>query len=208
MHQAGNTQEEERIAAKVQGQSARLAKILKGLAEVALVADRSGEVLDILAHEGDTIQAGDPALRMRGTGCRVVFELPREERTRARRLGFCVVEVEGYAFDCTLAGAPDETRVTVEIASIPPSFAGKPAHLARSRFEGAVVLPASAIRGTGGKDRVLLVAPSGRAETRFVAIADKSPSEVIVIQGLDAGDEVILEAPHAVQSGMSVRASQ
>jgi multidrug efflux pump subunit AcrA (membrane-fusion protein) len=194
MHQVGNTAEEERQAAKVEVRKARIAKTLRTLAQVAVVASTAGEVEETFTREGETVEAGSLALRLRSAGHRATFELPRAQAAEARRLGFCQVGVDGYVFDCAQAEERgDETHVSVEIASLPPTLLGRPARLARARFDGAVALPASAVLNVGPRHQVLVVSPRGRVEARRVTVAEQSPTESIVIQGLDAGENVILD---------------
>ena len=205
MHQVGNAKEEERQVAKVELRNAKIAKTLRDLAEVAVVVDVPGEVEETFAREGDLVEAGHPALRLRSAGFRVTFELSRQQAAFARRLGFCQVEVEGYVFGCTqLQEKADETHASVEVASLPAALLGKAAHLARLRFEGAFALPATAIVRTGSRDEVFVVSSQSRAELRPVNVAERDASEVIVVQGLDAGDHVVVEVVPGLRAGAQV----
>lgn len=205
MHQVGNTAEEERQAAKVEVWKARVGKTLGTLASVAVVASTAGEVEEIFTAEGDTVEAGSLALRLRSSGHRATFDLTRGQAAEARRLGFCQVGVEGYVLDCTKAQSQnDDGRVVVEIASLPAGLVGRPARLARARFDGAVVLPAATVLNAGRRRQVLVVSPSGRVEARPVTVAEESANEAIVIQGLDAGENVILAPTPNLRPGARV----
>jgi len=208
MHQVGNIQEEEKQVAKVEQRNERIATTLRALADVAVVADAPGVVEQTFAREGDTVAAGSPALSLRAAGFRADFELPRQQAAFARRLGFCQVEAEGYVFDCvqiqTSSESPGETHVGVEISAVPPSLVGKAAHLARARFERAFVVPLAAIVHTGSRDEVLVVSRQARIEPRAVTVAERDTSEAIVVQGLDAGDNVVIEAAPGLRAGAQV----
>jgi multidrug efflux pump subunit AcrA (membrane-fusion protein) len=206
MNQVGNTKEEEQQAAQVEERTAKIAKTLRALANVAVVANDPGQVEEALAHEGDIVQAGSPALRLRSAGFRVAFDLPRGEAALARRLGFCAVEVDGYIVDCNpVSTNADDARVSVDVAAIPPSLLDKPARLARARFVGAFVVPAAAIARTGGRDQVLVISLEGQTEARPVTVAERNATEAILVQGLDAGDRVVIEGPAGLSAGMPVR---
>jgi hypothetical protein len=206
MNRVGNTKEEERQAATLDERNAKIAKTLRALASVAVVANDPSQVEETLAHEGDVVQAGSPALRLRSAGFRITFNLPRADSTRARRLGFCHVEVDGYENDChPVAANSEDTRVSVDVESVPPSLLDKPAHLARIRLSGASVVPAAAILRSGSSDQVLVVSPKGQAEARPVTVAERNAAEAILIQGLDTGDRVIVEAPASLAAGMPIR---
>jgi hypothetical protein len=207
MHQVGNAKEEERHAAKAEIRNARIAKTLRALADVAVVVSAPGVVDETFAREGDSVEAGSPALRLRAAGFRATFEFSPRQAAQARRLGFCQVESEGYVFDCTQIQADgDETHLGVEIASLPQSLLGKAAHLARARFEGAFVIPLAAVVRTGSRDEVLLVSQQARVEPRPVTISERDATEAIVVQGLDAGDHVIVEATPGLRAGVQVSA--
>jgi len=205
MHQVGNSKEEERHAAKAEIRAARIAKTLRALADVAVVVNAPGVVEETFAREGDTVEAGGPALRLRSAGFRATFEFSRQQAAQARRLGFCQVESDGYIFDCAqIQDGGDETHLGVEIASPPQSLLGKAAHLARARFEGAFVVPTAAVVRPGSRDEVLLVSQQSRVEPRPVTISERDATEAIVVQGLDAGDHVIVEAAPGLRTGAPV----
>jgi UDP-N-acetyl-D-mannosaminuronate dehydrogenase len=77
--------------------------------------------------------------------------------------------------------------------------------LARARFAEAFLVPTSALARVGNADRVLLVAPTGRAEVRSVTVADRTAADAVITQGLDAGDAVIIETSQPVGAGARVR---
>jgi hypothetical protein len=205
MHQVGNTKEEERQVAKIELRNERIGKTLRALADVAVLVDAPGVVEETFAREGDTVTAGSPALRLHRAGFRATFEFPRQQAASARRLGFCQVEAEGYVFDCTQTQEDsDETHVSVAIAEVPASLAGKAGHLARARFEGAFAAPLAAIVHTGSRDEVLVVSRQSRVEPRAVTVVERDASEAIVVQGLDAGDNIVIEAPPGLRAGTQV----
>jgi len=152
------------------------------------------------------VQPGAPAVRMRLAGWRASFELPRALVTRFRRQGWCAAEIEGRPAACNLApDGGDETHVVIELAPEVVTVPGQPVRLARARFAEAFLVPASALSRMGDSDRVLLVAPTGRAEVRNVAVADRSASDAVITQGLDAGDAVIIETSQPVVAGAQVQ---
>lgn len=205
MHQVGNSAEEERQVAKVEERKARIAKILRALAQVAVVASAAGEVEETFTREGETVEAGSLALHLRSAGHRATFELPGAQAAEARRLAFCQVGLDGYVLDCTPAhDRADDARISVEIPSLPAALLGRPARLVRARFDGAVALPAAAILNAGRHHQVFVVSPSGRVEVRPVTVAEQSATEAIVVQGLDAGENVILEPAPNLRPGARV----
>lgn len=205
MHQVGNSKEEERQLATVEARKAGIAQTLRELGAVAIVANAAGEVEESLVHEGQTVDRDSPAVRLRSPGFRVTLELGRAPAAAARRLGFCQVEVEGYLLDCSPAlAAGDETHVAVDLASVPPALVGKPAHLARARYNSATVLPVAALQVTGSRVGVFVVPVHTRLEMRPVVVADRDDAEAIVVQGLDPGDRVVIQPVQSLRPGLPV----
>jgi hypothetical protein len=206
MHQVGNTKEEERQVANVEVRNAKIAKTLHDLSNLAVVANAAGEVEETFAREGDQVRVDSQALRLRSAGFRSRFELPRGQAALASRLAFCQVEVDGYAFDCTqVQEGSDDNHVTVDVVTIPPALVGRPARLARARYDNALVVPLSAVLRTGNRDEIQVVSPQARVELRLVTVAERDATLAIVIQGLDAGENIVVGAPSGLRAGMKVR---
>lgn len=205
MHQVGNSKEEERQLAAVETRKAAIAKTLRELAAVAVVAVSPGEVDESLVREGDTVERGGSAIRLRSPGFRATLELPRAHAAAARRLGSCQVEVEGYLLDCTLApAAGDDTHVAIDLASVPPALVGKLAHLARARYNSATVFPVAALQTIGSHVGVFVVPGNARLELRPVVVADRDDIQAIVVQGLDGGERVVVEPATGLRPGLQV----
>jgi hypothetical protein len=161
----------------------------------AVVAAQPGEVAEALVNKGAPVKAGEPALRLKSSGYRAMFELPRADADKARQLGFCRIEIEGKPLDCSLAAeGGDETHVAIELPN-DPSLVGKTVRLARDRLDAVFSVPTSALVRVGESDRLFVVPPSGRAEMRVVAVADRGPTGATITQGLDVGDRVITDVP-------------
>jgi hypothetical protein len=81
---------------------------------------------------------------------------------------------------------------------------GQQLHLARKRYDGVFPAPLSAVAPTTESEgHVWLAAPNGTAEMRTVKIAE-SRDEVLIEQGLNVGDEVIVEPPRELVQGTLV----
>jgi hypothetical protein len=170
----------------------------------ALVAAQPGEVAAALVSRGATVKSGEPVLRLKSSGFRATFELPRADADKARQLGFCRVEVEGKPLDCSLAAeGGDETHVAIELPN-DPGLVDKSVRLARDRLDAVFLVPLSALVRVGESDRLYVVGASGRAEMRVVAVADRGPSGATVTQGLDVGDRVIVDVPAGLRADSRV----
>jgi hypothetical protein len=195
--------------AKVELGAGLVEQTQRALSRVAVVAQAANQVEATLATLGQTVQPGALAVRVRRPGWRANFELPRALATRFRKQGFCVAEIEGRPVGCELVpDGGDEDHVVIELAPGSATAAGQPLRLARARLADAFVVPASALSRVGKSDRVLVVAPSGRAEGRNVTVADRTAADAIITQGLDPGDAVIIETSEPVEAGARVRIAE
>jgi hypothetical protein len=191
---------------KVELSAGLIERTQRALSRVAVVAEAPNQVEATLATLGQTVRAGTPAVRMRRAGWRANFELPRTLAARVWKQGFCEAEIEGRPVGCDLVSdGGDETHVVIELAPEAATAAGQPARMARARFSDAFLVPAAALSRVGQSDRVLVVAPTGRAEVRNVTVADRTATDAVITQGLDAGDAVIIGTSEPVGAGARVR---
>lgn len=206
MHQAGNLAEEERQSSKVESRQIQVEKTLAELKQVAVVALGPGIVDQALAGVGQDIDAGSPAIRLRGSGLRASFALTRPQMASARKLPFCLLDIDGDVVDCNLREGADEAHVDVDVAlgAVPPSLLDKPAKLARARYEAAVMVPAAVVLHSGNHDEVWLVSPQSRLEARAVTVAERDASVAVVVQGLDPDDRIVIEGPASLRPGQAV----
>jgi hypothetical protein len=157
-------------------------------------------VTETLVARGATVKASDPVLRLKSSGIRAMFELPKADADKARQIGFCRVEIEGKHLDCSLAAeGGDETHVAIELPN-DPNLVGKTVRLARDRLDAVFSVPTSALVRVGETDRLYVVGPNNRAEMRVVAVADRGPTGATVTQGLDVGDRVIVDIPAGLRA--------
>jgi hypothetical protein len=148
-------------------------------------------------------------VELRGANpARARFDLSRGDAAHARRLGFCHAEIGGVGVTCAFAtGADDGGAIAIELSPSAVVEAGATVRLARARFDDVFVLPARAAVPAGQRDRVFIATERGRAEPRTVVIGDRTPGEIVVTQGLDPRDAVIVEPPPGLRANAKIRAS-
>jgi hypothetical protein len=208
MTQAGNRPEIRQAELKIAEKKRLIAEAGGGETKQGLVATSSGEVAAALVTPGTVVKAGAPAVRTKGKELRAEFELSREDANAIRHLGFCKIEVGGKPFDCSLsAEGGDETHVLLDVPADPEIAAGKPVRLAKARYDGAFVLPATALAPTKGSDRRVYVVKDGRAESYAVILADQTPTEIVITQGLEPNSAVIAEVPPTLKPRAPVKAT-
>ena len=206
---AGNVEQARHAQAKLEEQSGFVRQMLAAIARVAVVAQAPGRVEAVVAVVGQSVRPGAPAVRVRPAGWRARFELSRAQAAQARHVGFCRLEVEGQLLGCTLHADPaDDLHVQAELDEIDPHLAGKPARLARLRYESAFVLPSGALSRVGSADRVWVALPSSRVESRAVLVAEQGAGGAIVTQGLDPGEVVVIDPPAGLSAGALIRSTR
>jgi multidrug efflux pump subunit AcrA (membrane-fusion protein) len=208
MTKDGNRPEMRQAELKIAEKKRLIAEAQQGLSRQGVLATIPGEIAEALVTPGATVKPGAPAVRIKGTDWRAEFELSREDADRVRHLGFCRVEISGKPFDCSLSPeGGDETHVFIDLPSDAELAAGKPVRLAKARYDDVFVLPASALAPTKGSDRRVYVVKDGRVESYAVVLADQTPTEIVVKQGLDPGSAVVAEVPPALRPRSHVRAT-
>jgi hypothetical protein len=174
-----------------------------------IIAAGPGEIAETVVTVGAAVKPAATAARTKGTDWRAELELSHDESERLRHLGFCHVEIDGKPLECTLAAeGGDETHVVIDLAPDPAVTAGKPVRVARARFDGVFVLPASALVPTKGSDHRVFVAKDGHAEPTAVVIADQTSTDIVVSQGLEPGSAVILDPPPTLSPRESIHPTE
>jgi len=208
MTQENNRPEIRQAELKIAEKKRLIAEAEANLSRQGVVATTSGQVAEALVTPGTVVKPGSPAVRTKGNELRAEFELSRDDANAVRHLGFCRIEVGGKPFDCSLtAEGCDETHVLLDLPADPEITPGKPVRLAKARYDAAFVLPASALAPTKGSDRRVYVVKDGRAESYAVILADQTPTEIVVTQGLEPGSAVIAEVPPALKPRAPVKAT-
>jgi membrane fusion protein (multidrug efflux system) len=102
---------------------------------------------------------------------------------------------------------------TVEASFANPDLYLLPGQFARVRsqyevLEDVVVVPRKAISELQGLFRVFIVNSAGQVEAREVALGPQTGNDVVVEQGVAAGEQVIVEGIQKVRPGMTVAPRQ
>jgi hypothetical protein len=90
---------------------------------------------------------------------------------------------------------------------LPPGAAvsvGQPLRLARARFDGVFPIPRAAVLRSADSDRVFVATAGGIAEARAITLADTNGADVLITQGLDVGDAVIVDGPVDLRDGARI----
>lgn len=182
-----------------------LDEALAAFAQVAIVAATDGEIDAVMLTAGDKAKPGDTVLTLKAHQARGVFKLSHDDAEQAQRLAFCRVLLADAPYDCEFVGTEAEDTVVVELPVGVLGNPGQSVSLAKARFDGVFSVPNSAVIQVGNTDRLFVASPSGRAEVRAIAVADRSEAETLVAQGLDVGDAVIVNARADLASSPRVR---
>ena len=115
--------------------------------------------------------------------------------------------------DCRLTptgGGPatEGQRLEVELPASAGILLGQPLRLARVRYDGVFPVPRTAVVRVGSTDRVFVVGPGNVAQARAITIADSDADEVVISQGIDVGDRVIIDPPTDLRDGVPLIVAQ
>jgi membrane fusion protein (multidrug efflux system) len=132
------------------------------------------------------------------------FELLLSDDTRHPHIGnFKVID---RAVD------PQTGTMKVEATFPNPGSYLKPGQFARLRVavaerENAILIPQRAIQELQGAKTVMVVDDQNKVSVRTVRIGDQADKEIIVLEGLNAGERVIVEGMQKVRPGGQVNPS-
>jgi membrane fusion protein (multidrug efflux system) len=107
---------------------------------------------------------------------------------------------------------PQTGTMKVEVSFPNPNSYLRPGQFARVRVaaaerENAILVPQRAIQELQGAKTVLVVDAQNRASVRTINVGDRSDKYLIVLDGLSAGERVIVEGMQKVRPGSEVRPS-
>ena len=107
---------------------------------------------------------------------------------------------------------PQTGTMRVEASFPNPKSYLRPGQFARVRVavserENAILVPQRAVQELQGAKTVLVVDAQNKAALRTISVGDSSDKDVIVLQGLSAGERVIVEGMQKVRPGSEVSPS-
>ena len=107
---------------------------------------------------------------------------------------------------------PATGTMKVEASFPNPSSYLRPGQFARVRVavserENAILVPQKAIQELQGAKTVMVVDAQNKAQVRTVRLGDKADNYYIVLEGLNAGERVIVEGMQKVRPGSEVKIS-
>jgi hypothetical protein len=233
MKAANNLPEMRKAEIAIVEKQAKLDEAEAALDRFVIRATEPGEVVEVIAKRGSMVEANAPAVRVSSGQIHGEFILNAKDADAAAHLGFCRVQIVGVApaataggkshgadagaaetgprfADCRLMGPPQLPNHRLEV-ELPPSagiLLGQPLLLARVRYDGVFPVPRSAIVRSGDTDRVFVVGPGNVAQARAITIADADPDEVVLSQGIDVGDRVVVDPPSDLHDGSALTVMQ
>ncbi|MFO1220269.1 MAG: efflux RND transporter periplasmic adaptor subunit [Burkholderiaceae bacterium] len=204
--------EQATVQASAQGNQARYAN---------LVADASGVITGVDAEPGAVVAAGTPVVRLAHDGPRdVVFSLPEDRVSEVRALvgkpGALKVQLWSDAswLPASLrevAAAADPATRTFLVKADVGRAAVKLGQTATVRIDlprvaGVVRLPLNAVvERQGGAAVWLLDAATMTVKPQPVRVAGAEGNEVVIAEGLSAGQRVVTAGTHVLTPGQKVR---
>jgi RND family efflux transporter MFP subunit len=208
--------EQARAQASVQGNQA---------AYTTLAATAPGVVVAVEAEPGAVLAAGTPVLRLALDGPRdVVFAVPEDAvaglRAWVGKPGAVSVRLWGSderlkATVRELAAAADPVTRTFQVkADLQASPAGAPVPLGRTAtasielppVPGVALLPLTAVKEHQGGSAVWVLDPAQQVvRTRPVRLGGAQGNQVIVLAGLQPGEQVVTAGVHVLTEGQAVK---
>ena len=182
------------------------------LSEAQITAPFAGEVAEMLVEEGEFVSTGSPAFRLISTERQLgEFSVPPQDARALQSQGEIFFRYQGLDYAAQIVRTSRATNaqrlvdMTAEIyESEAPIPAGSVAQLRYTVNLGSgVKVPSSAVGVEQGGNYVFVV-EDGVATKREVSISAEAAGEAI-IEGVEAGLEVISNVPADLRDGAAVR---
>lgn len=213
-----------RLAAEVDQAKARVAQVEARLKKLVLRAPFRGRAGLRLVHEGQYLSEGTDVVLLEEVSDKIYldFAIPQEYVSRVRRgvvvmgqspvLGDAPVRIEVVALDATVNGDTRNVRVRAIVDNTNDALrAGMfvqlrvPVEEPRLRL----MIPTTAVRRTSYADQVFVVVAGAapgelRAKQRFVKLGPTVGDDVIVLDGLAAGEELAATGSFKLREGVLI----
>ena len=187
-----------------------------------LLAGVAGVITGVDAEVGQVVSAGASVVRLAHDGARdAVFAVP-EDQVPLFRVG-TPMQVRSWASGERFAGAVREVAasadpvsrtyaVKVALKADTGPALGATVYASLNQTAAApdlIKLPTSAVRETQGKTEVwVLDGKTMSVNRRAVAVAGLDENEVVIGQGLKAGEQVVVAGVHVLNDGQKVQVYQ
>lgn len=197
-----------------QASQAKLGQLREQLAKTRITAPISGRVVSLLANSGEVVGPGTPLFRLEDAGA-VVVELELSDRDVVKVRAGQAVEVTTNAWpervfagsvDSVSASADPATRtfgVEARVENADGSLRSGmivSARIVLEAFRGLVV-PEEALLDRRGEEAAVYRVVDGVARTARVRLGRQLDRAVEVVEGLAAGDEVVVYGLDRVRDG-------
>ncbi len=197
----------------------RVTRELRVLPRVTLTAPIGGVVSELMVREGDTVLPGTALLKLQGTGTVWVEGQVPESQAALLRPGAAATatspSVPGRTFtgrvQMLLPAVDPATRTLKARLELPnPGARLVPGMLVQMRFAQpgrprTLLVPSEAVIPTGRRSVVMLAEPDGRFRPVEVKTGVESGDQTEIVDGLSAGQQVVLSGQFLIDSEASLR---
>jgi membrane fusion protein, multidrug efflux system len=222
----------ERATAEVDAAKARLTQAQLDLSYCDIYSPIDGIIGFLQVDEGNLVGRGDATLLAtvsRANPLLVDFNLseidflkltnPEQTGKRPRDAEFQLILSDDSVHPSpgrfkVVDRAVDPQTGTMKVEAIFPNPGSylRPGQFARIRVavdekENAILVPQRAVQELQGAKTVMVVDAQNKVQLRTIRVGDKSDSYLIVLDGLNAGEKVIVEGMQKVRPGGEVRPS-
>ncbi len=208
----------ESLAARLQTAAAELERAQLQLARCAIKAPMEGVVKRLDAKVGLFLSVGDPVAELlRIDRVKAVVGIPESDVDAVRRLDRVDLTIQALAnrhlvgHRHYLAPSPDAGAYLfrLELALDNPGYEVLPgmffrARLVKQRFPNALAVPLYAIVSRG-EEQYVFVAEGGAVRKQPVRLGVIEQWEVQITEGLQAGDQVLIEGQREVEDGQAIQ---
>jgi membrane fusion protein (multidrug efflux system) len=206
----GKEEEARKAEVKVAEKRKLLGELEERAGKLRLVAQASGTVSQVHAAAGEEIKAGQPVIQIGDQRLAAIFKLSAEDASGFKAgASVSLQRAAGGPAASGRVAKVDGPSVTVEIVDDHGAGAikdGESLRLVRGKVPNVVPIPPSALVKVDGADTVFVLT-GGEAKARRVTVVDRTPSEVLIGNGLAAGESVITSGGESLHDGQKATAT-
>lgn len=194
-----------------------LAQARKALTQGDVISPVAGIINDLFVDEGEWVNTGQPVAEIVDvTSIKININVPEMDVRYLEKGQMVYVKVDAYpemswqgmvdfvAFKAEKTTKTFRVRVVVDNAEmkIRPGMLAR-VSMQRQSIDGAITAPLHTILDKGG-ERFLYVAENGIARARNIKIGIISGDRIQILEGLEAGDKLIVSGHKEVEEGVAI----
>lgn len=184
-----------------------------------LSAEGAGVVAAVLAEPGQVVAAGQPVIRLARSGeLEAAISIPENRLAEFRAAGELTVSLwaeggrsfRGQLREISPQADPVTRTFAARVRLVDPGPAVRlgmtaTVHASAANAGGALAIPATALYQDQGRPAVWVIGDDGKVASRLVGVRAYREEQVVLAEGLRAGERIAAAGVHLLHAGETVK---